>query len=80
MFSKFFSLSFPLDSACGLCHGAAAPEAAHRCTSQPTTATFRSLERLIEAKAAVDAEGKDGRGLGRRIWGWDLYVRKWMTC
>ena len=27
------------------------------------------LERLIEAKAAVDAKANDGRGLGRRIWG-----------
>ena len=27
------------------------------------------LERLIEAKAAVDAKDNDGRGLGRRIWG-----------
>ena len=27
------------------------------------------LERLIEAKAAVDAKDEDGRGLGRRILG-----------
>ena len=27
------------------------------------------LERLIEAKAAVDAKDEDGRGLGRRIFG-----------
>ena len=27
------------------------------------------LERLVEAKAAVDAEDKSGRGLGRRIFG-----------
>ena len=26
-----------------------------------------AVERLIEAKAAVDAEDEDGRGLGRRI-------------
>jgi len=29
------------------------------------------VQRLIEAKAAVDAaEDTYGRGLGRRIWGW----------
>ena len=28
-----------------------------------------AVERLIEAKAAVDAEDEDGRGLGRRILG-----------
>ena len=45
------------------------------------------LERLIEAKAAVDVKENYGRGLGRRIWGWktllrkwDFYVRKWMEC
>ena len=27
------------------------------------------VQRLLEAKAAVDAKDEDGRGLGRRIWG-----------
>ena len=27
------------------------------------------VQRLLEAKAAVDAENNDGRGLGPRIWG-----------
>ena len=45
------------------------------------------VQRLLEAKAAVDATDNSGRGLGRRIWGgktflrqWDLHVRKWMKC
>ena len=42
MFSKFFSLYFPLGSACWLGHGAAAPEARHRCIGQPATATMSS--------------------------------------
>ena len=39
------------------------------------------VERLLEAKAAVDAEDKDGRGLGREnlLRQWDIYM-KWMKC
>ena len=43
------------------------------------------VERLIEAKAAVDAQNIYGRGLGTQDFGgktflrqWDLYVKKWM--
>ena len=40
---NFFSPSVPLGSACGLWGPrAAAPEASHRCTTQPRTATFPS--------------------------------------
>ena len=44
-----------------------------------------AVARLIEAKAAVDAETNRGRGLGTKdlrgktfLRQWDLYVRKWM--
>ena len=45
-----------------------------------------TVERLIEAAAAVDAKENNGRGLGTKDLGgktflrqWDLYVRKWMN-
>ena len=46
-----------------------------------------AVARLIEAKAAVDAQDNGGRGLGTKdlrgktfLRQWDLYVRKWMKC
>ena len=70
IFSDFFSPSVPLGSACGLWGPrAAAPEAAHRCTTQPTKATFppsrgssRPRQRWMRRTTAAVASG-------RRIWG-----------
>ena len=39
------------------------------------------VQRLLEAKAAVDAKDKSGRGLGRGFEGENgILVRKWMKC
>ena len=66
---------------------AAAPEARHRCTTQPRTAAFppsrgssRPRQRWMPRRTTAVASG-------RRIWGrktflrqWELYMRRWMKC
>ena len=83
---NFFSPSVPLGSACGALgpsgRGSRGKTPLHYAAENGHVS---ALERLIEAKAAVDVQDNRGRGLGRRILGrktslrqWDLYVKKWM--
>ena len=67
-FSQSFLLFVPLGSACGLASG--------RGSRGRTPLHFAAgrgresvVERLLEAKAAVDAQNKEGRGLGGGLGG-----------
>ena len=84
IFSKFFSPWFR--SACGLGprgRGSRGKTPLHYAALEGHEVV---VERLLEAKAAVDAEDSHGRGLGRGFaWEnllrqWDLYVRKRVEC
>ena len=64
--SPFRSVGFCLR---GLGHGTTASRGRTPLHYAAENGHIAGIERLIEAKAAVDAKTKSGRGLGRRIWG-----------
>ena len=66
VFLPFRSVGFCLR---GLGHGAAASRGNTPLHFAARNGHESVVQRLIEAKAAVDAENKSGRGLGRRIFG-----------
>ena len=69
-FSQSFSpLPFRWVLLAGLGHGAAASWGQTPLHNAASNGHIAVIERLIEAKAAVDAKTKSGRGLGRRILG-----------
>ena len=84
---QFPNLPFRWVLFAGLGHGAATSWGWTPLHYAASNGHIAVLERLIEAKAALDAKTKSGRGLGQRIFGrktclrqWDLYVTKWMKC
>ena len=78
-FLKVFLHLVPLNSACGLGiwgRGSQGLTPLHAAAWQGHEVV---VERLLEAKAAVDAKEKDGRGLGRGF-GEENLLRQWDSC
>ena len=75
--SFLFPFRFRWVLTAGLGHGAAASRGFTSLHQAASNGHDGVVQRLLEAKAAVDAKNEDGRGLGRRIWGEKNLLRQW---
>ena len=78
-FSQSFSPLVPLGSACGLGPRGRGSQGLTPLHYAANYGHVSAVERLLEAKAAVDAKNEDCRGLGRGF-ARENVVRQWDGC